>query len=92
MRESHCVCMVLIHFRPKGPNFKDPWQIFDEKLRFAPILLATRSKYVSEDSKRMKKNAVEKVVCIYFVNFVYFIAYVSDDFKKIRKIQFCRKK
>ena len=38
---------------------------FDEKFSFAPILLATRSKCISEGSKKTKKNVVKQ----FFDNF-----------------------
>ena len=41
-------------------------------MSFAPILHATRSKFTSEDSKRMKKSlAKKKVINIFFDNFVF---------------------
>ena len=48
------------------PNFLEKWPQYhnkllkiDEKLSVSPILLATRSKCISEDSMRMKKKGKE---------------------------------
>ena len=57
-------------FLENWQEYHHKWTKFDEKCSFAPILLATRPKYVSEDSnideKFVKKNAIKKIVDKFF--------------------------